>query len=94
MATEDEMVGWNHRLNGHKFEHTPRDSERWGSLACSGSWGPNLATEQQQRKLFTNIMAFLTTLSMWVIHMGQLFTGSIDTLIRFCGNNFFPAHLK
>ena len=88
------MVGWNHRLNGHKFEHTPRDSERWGSLACSGSWGPNLATEQQQRKLFTNIMAFLTTLSMWVIHMGQLFTGSIDTLIRFCGNNFFPAHLK
>ena len=21
--TEDEMVGWHHRLNGHEFEQTP-----------------------------------------------------------------------
>ena len=21
--TEDEMAGWHHRLNGHKFEYTP-----------------------------------------------------------------------
>ena len=25
--TEDEMVGWHHRLNGHEFEQTPGDSE-------------------------------------------------------------------
>ena len=25
--TEDEMVGWHHRLNGHEFEQTPRDGE-------------------------------------------------------------------
>ena len=25
--TEDEMVGWHHRLNGHEFEKTPGDSE-------------------------------------------------------------------
>ena len=24
--TEDEMVGWHHRLNGHEFEQTPGDS--------------------------------------------------------------------
>ena len=24
---EDEMVGWHHRLSGHVFEQTPRDSE-------------------------------------------------------------------
>ena len=23
-TTEDEMVGWHHRLNGHEFEQTPR----------------------------------------------------------------------
>ena len=23
--TEDEMVGWHHRLNGHEFEQTVRD---------------------------------------------------------------------
>ena len=22
-TTEDEMVGWHHRLNGHEFEQTP-----------------------------------------------------------------------
>ena len=32
--TEDEMVGWHHRLNGHEFEQTPGDSERQGNLAC------------------------------------------------------------
>ena len=26
-ATEDEMVGWHHRLSGHEFEQTPGDSE-------------------------------------------------------------------
>ena len=25
--TEDEMVGWHHRLNGHAFEQTPGDDE-------------------------------------------------------------------
>ena len=24
--TEDEMVGWHHRLNGYEFEQTPGDS--------------------------------------------------------------------
>ena len=29
---EDEMVGWHHRLSGHEFEQTLRDSEGQGSL--------------------------------------------------------------
>ena len=33
-ATENELVGWHHRLNGHEFEHTLGDSERQGSLVC------------------------------------------------------------
>ena len=33
-ATEDEMVGWHHRLNGHEFEQTLGDSERQRSLVC------------------------------------------------------------
>ena len=40
MATEDEMVGWHHRLNGHEFEPTLEDSEGQGSLACCSPWGP------------------------------------------------------
>ena len=38
-ATEDEMVGEHHRLNGHEFEQTPGDSEGQGSLACCSPWG-------------------------------------------------------
>ena len=34
--TEDEMVGWHYRLNGHEFEQTLGDGEGQGSLArCS-----------------------------------------------------------
>ena len=32
--TEDEMVGWQHWLNGHEFGQTPGDSEGQGSLVC------------------------------------------------------------
>ena len=31
-TTEDEMVGWHHRLDGHEFEWTP-------GLVCCDSWG-------------------------------------------------------
>ena len=37
--TEDEMVGWYHRLNGHKFEEDLGDGEGWGSLVCCNPWG-------------------------------------------------------
>ena len=38
-TTEDEMVGWNHRLDGHEFEQTLGDSEGQGGLAYCSSWG-------------------------------------------------------
>ena len=37
--TEDEMVGWHHRLNGHEFEQIQGDSEVQLSLVCCSSWG-------------------------------------------------------
>ena len=37
--TEDEMVGWHHRLNGHGFEWTPGVGDGRGGLACSSPWG-------------------------------------------------------
>ena len=49
-VTEDEMVGWNHWLNGHEFKQTPGDSGGQGSLVCCSSWGHRvrhyLTTEQ------------------------------------------------
>ena len=56
-ATEDEMVGWHHQLDGHEFEQTLGDSGGQGSLKCHSPCGLqrvglDLATEQQ--KLVTN----------------------------------------
>ena len=37
-VTEDEMVGWDHRLNGHEFEQALGDGEGQGSLVCCTPW--------------------------------------------------------
>ena len=33
--TEDEMIGWHHRLNGHESEQTPGNGEGLGSLRAA-----------------------------------------------------------
>ena len=37
--TEDEMVGWHHRLNGYEFEQALGVGEGEGSLVCCSPWG-------------------------------------------------------
>ena len=38
-ATEDEMVGWHHRLNGREFEQAPGVGDGQGSLVCCSPLG-------------------------------------------------------
>jgi len=38
-TTEDEMVGWHHRLDGHGFGWIPGVGDGQGGLACCGSCG-------------------------------------------------------
>ena len=37
--TEDEMVRWHHRLNGHEFEQALGVGDGQGGLACCSPWG-------------------------------------------------------
>ena len=37
--TEDEMVGWHHRLDGHEFEQALGVGDGQGSLVCCSPWG-------------------------------------------------------
>ena len=37
--TEDEMVGWHHRLNGHESGWTPGVGDGQGGLAYCSPWG-------------------------------------------------------
>ena len=43
--TEDEMVGWHHRLDGHEFEYILGVSDGQGGLAC--------CSPQGRKKLYT-----------------------------------------
>ena len=37
--TEDEMVGWHLRLDGHEFEQVPGVGDGLGRLGCCSPWG-------------------------------------------------------
>ena len=37
--TEDEMVGWHHRLNGHESEQAPGVGDGQGGLVCCSPRG-------------------------------------------------------
>jgi len=46
--TEDEMVGWNHQLNGHEFEQALGVGDGQGSVAhCSPRGLKELDTTEQ-----------------------------------------------
>ena len=40
-TTEDAMLGWHHRHNGHRFGWTLGVGDGQGGLACCSSWGRN-----------------------------------------------------
>ena len=44
-TTEDEMVGWHHRLDGHGFWWTPGVGDGQGGLVCCGFGVTNSRTQ-------------------------------------------------
>ena len=49
--TEDEMVEWHHRLDGHEFEQAPGVGDGQGSLACCSPWGRKESDTTEQLTL-------------------------------------------
>ena len=62
-ATEDEMVGWHHWLNGHKFWETPGVGGGQGGLACCSPWGRKESDTTERLNWTDSIKAFL-----WLVH--------------------------
>ena len=65
-ATEDEMVGWRHWLNGHEFEQTPGDGEGLGSLACYSPCGHK---ESDRTDRLNNNNPFSNHIILWVFFL-------------------------
>ena len=57
-TTEDEMVGWHHRPDGHESEQAPGDGEGQGSLACCSPWGRKESDTTEQLKSTEQILSF------------------------------------
>ena len=49
-ATENEMVRWNHQLNGREFEQILGDGGGQGGLACCSPWGQKNRTWLSERQ--------------------------------------------
>ena len=79
-TTEDEMVGWHHRLNGHEFKST------LGGLACCSPWGCK-ESDTTERLNWTALVTLPRTLpkqtsltspkssptqSLWISHSSSL----------------------
>ena len=47
-TTEDEMVGWHHRLNAYGFGWTPGVGHGQGGLVCCGSWDHKVSDTIEQ----------------------------------------------
>ena len=65
--TEDEMVGWHHRLNGHEFEQAPGVGG-WGKPDMLQSMEPQTVRHQRVTELtnqINDILKSLTEVSMF-----------------------------
>ena len=63
--TEDEMVGWHHRLNGHEFEQVPGVGDRQWSLACCSPWGHKESDMSEWLNWRVQFYMTLINLSFW-----------------------------
>ena len=54
--TEDEMIGWHHRLDGYEFEQVLGDGDGQGSLPCCSPWGHKESDPTEQLNNNNNSM--------------------------------------
>ena len=88
-ATEDEMVGWHHWLNGCEFEQAPGDSEGQGGLVCCSPWGHKKSdvTEWLNSVLIGHL---LNKCQKRVIPLTKAFFFRAETIARNCGCALSP----
>ena len=69
-TTEDEMVGWHHWLNGHRFGWTLGVGDGQGGLVCCGSWSCKESPMSEQLNWW-DWMPWSSFFECWVLN--QLF---------------------
>ena len=87
--TEDEMVGWHHRLNGHEFEQAPGVGDWQGSLECCSLWSHKELDMTEQLNWTESIQVgifftfFLSFTSLLFIAISKVFSDNDFAFLHF-----------
>ena len=75
--TEDETVGWHHRLNGHEFEQAPGVADGQGSLVCCTP----APSETVRFSIISSVPVLSSSLHPWqsVVFMLTLLKGNFNS---------------
>ena len=57
--TEDEMIGWHHRFDGHEFEQALGVGDGQGSLVCCSPWGSKESDTTERLSLSFQLSYYL-----------------------------------
>ena len=76
--TENELVGWHHRLDGHEFEQLSGVGKGQGILACCSPWG--------RKQLDTTELLNRTEQNTWVNRISVIKIAALEV-------NFVPSVL-
>ena len=86
--TEDDMVGWHHRLNGHGFGWTLGVGDGQGGLACCGSWSCKESdmskwlnwTELMKNYFFLGFSFFNIIINLWIFFTYRISFSQLKSL--------------
>ena len=73
-TTEDEMVGWHHRLDRHEFEQALGVGDGQGILACCSPWGHKESTWLSNwTKVSTYLLTLINIYAISISHINSLY---------------------
>ena len=80
--TEDEMVGWHHRLYGHEFVQTLGDSEGQGSQACCSPRGHKESDRTKRLNNNSTLFHVILVIFLWKLYDYSHFTDEKTDISR------------
>ena len=80
--TEDEMVGWHHRLNGQEFGQAPGVGEGQGGVPCCSPWGCRVGHDwtTELKLKYTNLHHCWS--GVLFFHLTLICLGNVDRSLR------------
>ena len=86
--TEDEMVGWQHKLDGYEFGQAPGVTDGQGSLVCCSPWGGKESDLTEQPNNLTFKRDIYIYVCIYTILLTYLF---LAVLVLCCRVGFSPV---